>query len=145
LSVYLHENVSSPDITNRKLNQTIYDLKRRNYIDFGPSDSVILTNKAKIKIIDKIIKTKKQDGHYRLISFDIPEDKRNNRNNFRRAIKRMGFKQVQKSLWVSKENVGELVEIAANEYKVSQYIAYFIVDKSNIDSHLNKLFESMHP
>jgi CRISPR-associated endonuclease Cas2 len=141
LNEYFSQNTSE-EVSSRQISKMIYELKKRDYLDWSEGDSVRLTEKAKIKIIDQISETKERDGKYRLISFDIPEIKRQNRNNFRRAIKRIGFKQVQKSLWVSDRNVGELVEAAANEYKVNDYIAYFVADKSNIDKYLKKVLRS---
>ena len=119
----------------------VYELKKSKYIEIDEGDSVKLTNKAKIKLIDRIADTNINDGKLRLVSFDIPEIKRTNRNNFRRAIKRMGFRQVQKSLWVNNRNVGELVEMAAVEYKVSDYVAYFVAERSNIDHHISDVFK----
>lgn len=136
LGRYLSQSTSDLNISGRQISSMVYDLKRRNYIEIEDGDSVKLTNKAKIKIIDQIASTNNVDGKCRLISFDIPETKRTNRNNFRRAIKRIGFRQVQKSLWVSNRNVSDLVELAIKEYKVSEYVAYFVADRSNIDSHI---------
>lgn len=138
---YFEDYTLNSDVTGIQISQMLYDLKKRKYIEIGEGDSVKLTDKAKIKIIDRIGKTLEIDGKYRLISFDIPESKRANRDAFRRAIKKLGFKQVQKSLWVTNRNVGEYVDIAAKEYKVSDYIAYFVVDKSNIDKYLQKVAE----
>lgn len=132
LNGYFHENIPSSVASKRQINQMIYDLKRRHYIDVGEGDSVILTNRAKIKIIDTIVESKRRDGRYRMVSFDIPESKRLQRDSFRMAIKRMGFRQIQKSLWACKYNLSDLVEAAISEYKVSDYVAYFVVEKSNI-------------
>ena len=57
LNHYLQENSKGYDVSGRQISQTVYDLKRRNYIDFGEGDSVILTNKARIKIIDQIVQS----------------------------------------------------------------------------------------
>lgn len=141
LNQYFAQNCKT-EISNRQISQMVYDLKRKKYIEFGKGDSVKLTEKAKIKIIDKISNTKVRDGKYRLISFDIPEIKKSNRNNFRRAIKRIGFKQVQKSLWVSDRNVGDLVDLAIKEYEVDDYVAYFLSGRSNIDKYLGKTLET---
>jgi DNA-binding transcriptional regulator PaaX len=45
------------------------------------------------------------DGKYRLVIWDIPENKRVIRNLFRRKLKDFGFVLLQKSVWVSKRNV----------------------------------------
>lgn len=138
LGRYFSQNFGD-DISNKQISQMVYDLKRNKYIHIDSSDSVRLTGKAKLRIIDKISETKDCDGKYRLISFDIPETKKRNRNNFRRAIKRIGFKQVQKSLWVSDRNVADLVDLAIEEYEVDDYVAYFMAERSNIDKYIKKV------
>jgi len=129
-SVYRYDSNSK-----KKFSQAFYKLKQSGYIYFE-GESIRITNKTKMKMVDKF---GHQSNNYRLVSFDIPERLKTNRNLFRRAIKRMGFKQIQKSLWVSNRNLGNLVEIAAEEYGVSDYVAYFISNKSNIDQHIRDL------
>lgn len=135
------EETAKFKVTNRQATQMMYDLKRRNYIYYGEGDSVVLTDKAKIKIIDKVVHQTRIDGKLRFVSFDIPESKRNDRDCFRQAIKRMGFRQIQKSLWACKYNISDFVEAAAAEYKVTDYVAYFISEKSNIDTHIAKILD----
>ncbi len=133
---YLAAETVHMHIPHQDISKMVYELNRRQYIENVDGDSVVLTNKAKIKIIDQVIEANIIDGKFRLVSFDVPEIKRKNRNNFRRAIKRMGFVQVQKSLWVSDRNSSDLVELAAKEYGVADFVAYFIAERSNIDSHI---------
>ena len=133
------EEVARFQISGRQANKMLYDLKRRDYISYAEGDSVVLTDKAKIKIIDKVVDTTRKDGKVRFVSFDIPESKRNDRDCFRLAIKRMGFRQIQKSLWACQYNIGDLVEAAASIYDVSDYVAYFVSEKSNIDAHISKI------
>jgi len=147
-SIVIGEKLSETDLASRlrqeiysgtsdQISKTVYDLKRRKYIEVEGS-SVVLTNKAKMRIVDKIVANLGKEKLYYFVSFDIPEWKRVARDQFRRAIKRMGFVQIQKSLWVCQRNVGELVEAAAKEYEVSDDAAYFISEKSNIDKFIRK-------
>ena len=103
--------------------------------------SVRLTNKAKLRLFDKISNSIKNDGRYRFVSFDIPEEMRSNRDKFRRSIKRLGFVQIQRSLWVVDRNVGEYVELAAYENKVEKYVAYIVSEKSDIDGYIARLIK----
>lgn len=127
------------EFTAEKINNFLHALKQQKYIELINSSNgqlIRYTNKATLKMLDKISKRCDWDGKVRIISFDIPETKRAQRAMFRRAIKRLGFVQIQKSLWACKRNVSQYVELAAQEYKVNSYVVYFISDKSNIDSHL---------
>lgn len=134
---YFADEFSTNKFDNNKLSKSIYQLKRSGYLAFE-GDSVKLTNKAKMKIVDKIAAKSSESKKYHLVSFDIPEIMRTQRDQFRKAIKRMGFKQIQKSLWVTTKEIGDLVEAAAEEYKVEDYVAYFVSEKSNIDKYIAK-------
>ena len=135
----LIKSLEGSNLSRRQISRMTYELKRQNYIDVSQGDSIEFTTKAKIKAIDKFIPFDQADHRRRLVSFDIPETKRRERDGFRRAIKNMGFRQVQKSLWVIDKNIGNLVEIAALDFKVEKYVAYFVVEKSNIENHITSI------
>jgi len=137
----LANEFKTSEINENRLSSTIYQLKRSGYISCD-GDSVKLTNKAKMKIVDQIAAKCSNSKKYHLVSFDIPEAKRLLRDQFRSAIKRMGFIQIQKSLWVSTRELGDLVDVAAEEYDVSDYVAYFVSESSNIDKHIAKQVKS---
>ena len=127
--------------SDTQISKKLVAMERTGYLKHNhQSDSIEFTNKAKIRIIDSISSKHEIDGMYRFLSFDIPEQKRALRDGFRRAIKRLGFKQVQKSLWVCNKNVGDLVEAIIEEYKVNEYITYIISEKSDIDDHIKQMF-----
>jgi len=136
--------LSENEWTCENISKFLDSLKRRGYIEtqkVGESNSLVFTNKAKLSLLESISQKIKTDCKYRYISFDIPENLRRNRNAFRRAIKKLGFAQIQKSLWVIDKNVGELVEIAAYEYGVEKYIIYIISESSDVDGYLKKRLE----
>jgi DNA-binding transcriptional regulator PaaX len=124
-------------VSRQQISKMVYSLKKNGYIDLTGSDSVKLTNKAKMRIIDQIADSQNKECKYHLVSFDIPELMRENRNHFRSSIKRMGFKQIQESLWVLDRNVGEYVDMSAKECGVSEYVAYFVAEASNVDDHIS--------
>jgi len=128
--------------TGTKLGRWVRDLNRNDLIIIEKhknKESIKITNKGKLKIVEAISKSKKRESNTRLISFDIPEYMKIQRNQFRRVIKRLGFKQLQQSLWVIDRDVSELVEIAALEYGVSDYVIYIIAEKTNADRFISKL------
>jgi hypothetical protein len=145
-SIYEAISTSSEKVlTVENISKIFHGLKRTGYIettkDSSGLESVQFTNKAKLRVIDAIAGCQGWDEKYRLVSFDIPERMRNNRDKFRRAIKRIGFRQIQKSLWVCNRNVEELVGVASNEYGVSTYTVCVIADKTDIDSAISKMFK----
>ncbi len=98
----------------------------------------MITNKAKIVLLEKIAKNIPKDKKIYIISFDIPEKMRRNRNLFRRSIKRLGFVELQKSLWVSNKNYGEMIDMLTKEYKVEEYVVYFISETTNVNYFMKK-------
>lgn len=132
---------------NRISDNRIFDrlnyLKDTGYIKYSRNNnslSVKLTLKGKIKLLENSAE-RKTDGKWRMISFDIPEDIKARREQFRRAIKRIGFRQVQKSLWACPFAKADAVVKAIKYYKVDKYVAYLVIEKSDIDNYLKKLFK----
>jgi len=54
--------------------------------------------------------TKPWDKKWRMINFDIPEESRNTRNRIRYSLKQLGFKNLQRSLWVSPLPVDKFID-----------------------------------
>jgi hypothetical protein len=123
----------------KKFTQTLHNLKRSGLVTFNDKNSsVAYTNKAKLTMIDHFAKQRIGEDCYRFVSFDIPEVLRKRRDAFRRAIKRMGFIQIQKSLWVINKDVSDLVELAAYEYNIEKYVVYLVSARTDIDGIIKK-------
>lgn len=130
-------------ITDRFIDN-LWNLKNSGYIEIkketNGNRSVCLTTKGRIKYLESD-SDKSDDGKMRILSFDIPEDLRRVRNQFRRSIKRIGFKQLQQSLWACPYPRAGQIDIIINELGIKPYVAYFIIEKSNVEQHIWKLFE----
>ena len=87
-------------------------------------------------MIDKIADKLAPEKRFYFVSFDIPEKMRRNRDSFRRTIKRLGFREIQKSLWACNKNAGKYVEMAAIEYGVANFVVYIASDNTNVNSTL---------
>lgn len=94
----------------RKLSDAFYNLRKQNCIEIQEKNKQIyiyLTEKGRKKagwmqINDlKINKTKKWDKKWRVVIFDISELKRIYREAFRGKLKEIGFRPLQKSVWIS--------------------------------------------
>lgn len=132
-------------LTMEQIANNFRTLQTRGYIEIEKRnglESIRFTNKAKLKVVDKIIEKQPNDKFYHFVSFDLPESLRGKRNVFRRCIKRMGFVQVQKSLWVCKKAVGKYVEMRAIELGISEYIVYLVASVSNIEKELPKILKN---
>jgi DNA-binding transcriptional regulator PaaX len=74
---------------------------------------------------------KKWDGKYRLIIFDIPEEKRTIRDLLRSKLKEFGCVGWQKSVWVTKEDVTKIVLKFIEENSLEDYILVLETDAVN--------------
>jgi len=121
----------------------LYRLRDQGYLKYtADSESIEFTLKSKLKLLNLIGKKAAETNYYHFISFDIPEKLKKLRDAFRRAIKNLGFKQIQKSLWVINKDVYQLVQEIALELKVEKYIVNIISAQSDIDGVLDKLFSN---
>lgn len=100
-----------PEADPSQVRESIYNLKRRKYVrwkyDKKKEGAVLeLTAKGR-KIFGKrsfddvlIPNPRNWDGRWRFFLFDIPEKRRSFRNALRDKLKKIGFFQFQKSVWI---------------------------------------------
>lgn len=86
----------------------ISNLEKNGYLKIKKiynKKKLYLTSKGRVEIIKNILKQKKEkklkwDGKWRAIIFDVPEASRKDRDFLRRELNWIGFKELQKSVWV---------------------------------------------
>lgn len=103
-----------------------------------------LTEKGVLEFI-KFRSEKKQknwDDKWRMVIFDVSEEKRNKRDFLRARLKWLGYKELQKSVWVFpydiKEDLEELLTIS--KYDGEGDVRFLIVEKMEGDDDLRKEF-----
>ncbi len=125
----------------RRIDNNFNSLERRGYIRVDrKSNSVTLTQKGQIKLIESSTENI-VDGKWRMLTFDIPEIIEKKRRQLRSSIKRIGYRQVQKSLWACPFARADKVELIINELELEKYVAYLLVEKTDIEAHLKQLFK----
>lgn len=125
-----------PSFDKDKYQKGMHYLIRHGYIEKETnSESISFTNKAKLKIVEKLIPD--PDKKIRFVSFDIPESLRKERDQFRRTIQRLGFRKLQKSLWWIDKDVTDFVEMAMIENCVSDYVVYIVSEVTDVDKILS--------
>lgn len=90
--------------------------------------------------IHKLLKTKKWDGRWRIVAFDIPEKHGVLRDKVRRVLKQAGFLKLQHSIWLFPHDCEELVQLIQKESRLSQYILYGILERIEGADRFVKLF-----
>lgn len=72
---------------------------------------------------------KQWDEKWRIVIFDIPEEKRVIRNLFRRNLKKWGFKHLQKSVWISKRDVYEKLNGYIKDLGIEKWVTIIEASK----------------
>jgi DNA-binding transcriptional regulator PaaX len=139
---------SSKQVSNeiRNLDRTelikkIYKTKDRNY-------QIELTEKGKLKAVEcnlirrLKIKDKKWDGKWRMLIFDVPERLRNGRNALRWKIKRLGFYELQKSVFVIPYECKKEIDLVVSFFDLKSYVHYGVLEikGEEINQKLKKQF-----
>jgi len=138
-----YQNFDSDDFSRRQITDRVRNLINSGYIEAKEESghkSIRLTRKGKIKRLEKS-QDVTADGQWRFISFDIPEKYKNLRLQLVRYLRRIGYKPIQKSLWASPFVKVDEVDLIIKELGVSQYVAYFVIEKTDIQEHLKELFD----
>jgi len=138
----LYERIELEGIVIDRFSERVNYLKKQGYIEINnKNNSISITRKGKIKHLENSLDSK-IDNKWRILSFDIPENMSAKRDRFRRSIKRIGYKQVQKSLWACPFIKADEVDLIIDEYGIRNYVAYFIIEKTDIEDHLKRLFKA---
>ena len=87
-----------------------------------------------------IIKSKRWDGKYRLIIFDIKEWKRNVRDELRGWLGQLGFVRLQNSVWVHPYECHEIITLLKSHFHIGKEILYLVVESIENDRWLKKEF-----
>ena len=121
-------------------------LEQKKYIKISQEkQKIYLAEKGAMEFIKFRATQKKEkwDGKWRIIIFDVSETRRNNRDFLRKQLKWIGFKELQKSVWVFpfdvKNDIKELMEIS--KYKCGGDIRFLTTEKIEEDDDLKKWFD----
>lgn len=128
------------DIARVKVRVAVKRLEKRGLIEKGKVENEIcirLTNLGK-KYLGQIKQKKleksildfnkvngKWDGVWRVVVFDIPEENRRIRNALRLGLKMLEFKQLQKSVWISKIDCMVELRSYVRELGLKNYVLIF--------------------
>jgi len=133
---------SKPNLT-----KNVSYLKRSKYFKYK-NDKLYLTQKGREKIIKLIVKKKNKerivewDGKWRGVAFDVPELNRRDRDFLRRELHQIGFKELQKSVWISpfdfEKELKTLLKLWKREFTGD--IRFLVIDKLESDSDLKQQF-----
>lgn len=114
----------------KDLGRIIKRLEKQEMISISTKASQItieITEKGKKRLLEydfeRIeLSAKKRDGKWRLIIFDIPEDKKRNRDAFRRKLLQLGMIRFQDSIFASAFPCKKEVDFLCHFLNISDYV-----------------------
>ena len=131
------------------LNSAICRLKSQGLIEFlnrNGKNFIRLTGKGrkrleKYQFQDAVIeKPKRWDGKWRIVIFDIKEEKKAVRDLLRRELINLGFVKLQNSVWVYPYDCEEVIIMLKTYFRRGRDILYITAEKIENDSWLKKIF-----
>ena len=89
----------------------------------------------------KIKKLPKWDGKWRIVVFDIPVKQNPGREALRKKMKNLGFKQLQKSVWIIPWECEDEMLFIAEMYKVEKYVEIITADNILHEKEFRQVFQ----
>ena len=135
----------------RQAIRSLYESKMIN-IKENPDGKIRITisDDGKKKILEykleemKIKEPKHWDGKWRMVLFDIPSNIKKLRDTFRFHLKRLGFYQYQKSVFIHPYPCQEEIDFLLEIYNARRYVRQLVVSEIDNDLHLRKIFEKLN-
>jgi len=81
---------------------------------------------TRMKLIDE-----KWDGKWRIVIWDVPEKRRVARDLLRYKLKWLGFKQLQKSVWITKKNCTQALRDFIKKMGIKDWV--MVIESDNMD------------
>ena len=137
-------------ISNDSLRESINGLYRNKMIDLKEmpdgSQKMILLERGKkktlsYKIDDLVIQKPKQwDWKWRMVLFDIPKDKKEIRDVLRFHLKRLGFFQYQKSVFIFPYQCKNEIDFLIELHDIRKYVRFMIVEYIDNQLEIKRFF-----
>lgn len=117
----------------------INHLSQRGYIKVRSLEAkrgVILTQKGMEKILKislyKMEKKKRKDGKWIMVIFDVPEKRRKMRDIFRTELQISGFRELQKSVWVSPYDLLKETQFLIQRLSLLKFTKIFLIEEQEL-------------
>ncbi|HEY4496756.1 MAG TPA: CRISPR-associated endonuclease Cas2 [Candidatus Paceibacterota bacterium] len=134
------------EINHKSLRDAIRNLYASKMVDYkeekGGKISIVLTGDGKKRALRysvkniKIKKPKKWDGMWRIVIFDIPEDNKQGRDALAKKLKELGFKPIQKSVFVYPYECRDEIDFITEVFNLRPYVRLLLVKDIDIEPEL---------
>lgn len=115
--------------------QALRRLREKGYVEYINETEILikLTDEGRIQALwEKVSQMEQEwDGKWRIVAFDIPEIHNLTRDLFRRRLKDLNFKMLQKSIWFSKADCTDLLRDYIRDLGISKWVS--VLEAQNVD------------
>lgn len=135
--------------SRQKIRHSLYQLKKKKFVKMyykGNEEVIEITEEGKKRLLQydfddlSINKPKKWDNLWRIVIFDIPENRRQARNAIVFKLKELGFILLQKSVFIFPYECRNEIDFIGEHLFVRKYINYIVVKSVENEKNLKKKF-----
>ena len=134
----LQEGTTRTDLKRRQQDfyNIVYQLQRQGFIKKTKDRKLLLTilGREKYKKIQSRLPGRRYepqtDNNVKVVIFDIPERERHKREWLRYQLGDLGFKMIQKSVWIGKKKLPQEFMEDIRSLKLLSYIEIFAITKT---------------
>ncbi len=135
---------------NRQIREAINGLYRSKLASYKEHDDgsveIVLSEKGKSRALVyrldtmKIVAPARWDKKWRLVTFDIPDSLKKERDIFRSHLKRLGFNQFQKSVFIHPFECSDEIEFLVELHHLRRYVREAVLIFIDNDFDLRRKF-----
>lgn len=145
----IFEGKDVPDYDEKQVKKSLEYLKSRKLIDIQKQYQMEVFKLTKIGWLRArrlaksfgIPKPKIWDGKWRMVIFDIPEEKKEKREVFRECIKNLGLANLQKSIWIHPYECRDQIYYLAGNMFIKPYVRYIVAEEITGEKDLRQRFD----
>ncbi len=132
-----------------RVKRAVQSLQKQKFINIyekGDEQVMEITEKGKKRILKyrfdemKLVRPKKWDGLWRIISFDIPEKYKRGRDALTRKLKEMKFYPFQKSVFICPFECRDEIDFIGEVFNIRKFIRYFVAKEIDDEKYLRQFY-----
>ena|SRR3989344_1147934 len=86
------------------------------------------------------VSSKRWDGRWRVLAFDVSEKRKHLRPKIREALRAVGFIRLQDSVWIYPHDCEDFIVLLKADFRIGKEMLYMIVDELESDSWVRQRF-----
>lgn len=121
-------------------------LVKRGFLEYKDGKlRLTSTGEAKLRRLRlleyRLKKPKQWDGKWRVLIFDIPENRKSLRNKIRETLVALGFVRLQDSVWIYPYDCEDILTLLKADFRVGKDMLYMVVESLEFDGSLRSHFK----